>query len=97
MNDQPGQPANPFAAIGLPPSWQPVAVGWAHAKLDVMGPDGRNTLNVLIFDGPTGRAGYAFTDDDLRKFLDAMNERLSGLSVARAVVPPNGKFFRPVN
>lgn len=84
---------NPFAALGLPPSWAPVPVGWAFATVQAMTDTGVETVRVLIIDTPCGRQGLAFPGDTLRAFAEQCLEQASGLTVARSILehPTNGQ------
>lgn len=83
--------ANPFDALGLPATWQPVPVTYRLAKVTAQGPAGTYSYHTLIFDGPTSRTGLAFTDDALRALIHTLQQALTGLTIASTVPPtPNG-------
>lgn len=90
MGPQPTE--NPFAALGLPPTWAPGPVSWQFGHLDAMTPNGVERIRVVMFDTPVGRVALAFPGESLRAFATQCIEQGSGLTIAgpAAVPPTNG-------
>lgn len=85
-------PENPYAAIGLPPTWNPAAqFQWRVGKLEMRGPAGTMTAYVLVIDTDYGPLGFAFDETMTRDLVDKLATHLSGIAIARAFPEHNGK------
>lgn len=86
---------NPYAAIGLPPTWQPAPVTFAVAHLQGMAVTAWQSWHVLRIDTPYGVQAFAFDDAAARTLVDALTKQLTGIDVVRALPPnTNGKADR---
>ncbi|HET9247710.1 MAG TPA: hypothetical protein VFO15_18040 [Xanthobacteraceae bacterium] len=84
-----------MAALGLPPTWAPAPFTFAVAKLEQRTPTDLVTWHVLRIDTPLGVLGFAFTDDLARVLVDALQQQLTGVVIARDLPPTNGKGHLP--
>lgn len=85
---------NPFLQVGLPATFAPTALGWTFTKIIAAGPDGPDTLHVLLVDTVIGRLGFTFDRDAFLRLSDQIREQVSGLTVA-SDIPPNGQRKYP--
>lgn len=84
---------NVLQQLGLPPTFAPVPAIAQFAKIGAPGPDGVQTLHVMLLDTPIGRLGFAFDADSFRKLGEAIIQQATGLTLA-STVPPNGNGER---
>lgn len=91
----PELPADVLAQLGLPESWRPVPIVWHFAHLKSARPAAAPNASILLIDGPHGRAGFMFTDDELRALIDRITEVTTGLTVARTIDTNGGGNGRP--
>lgn len=74
---------NPFAALGLPPTFVPAPAVMQLGRLEGITDGGaRVTWHVLIFHTAAGTVAHTFTPDELRTLIDQLGAQLSGLVVA---------------
>lgn len=87
---------NPWAPLGLPPTWKPNPFGWNLAKLKASGPAGDEVIHVLVISTDSGTQGYKLTTDELRAMATKMLEQCTGLELA-STIPTNGHGPPPRN
>jgi hypothetical protein len=58
-------------------------------------PAGAETFHVVRIDTPLGVLGFAFTNTQARTLVDALNQQLTGIVVARDLPSTNGKGHAP--
>lgn len=95
MTDETNQQENPFAGLGLPPTWIPASLGYTLAKLGMQSPSGIVDMHVLILDGPTGRQAFAFGEEEIRALATTILEKTSGLTVTSAMPGAAGPVGLP--
>lgn len=84
--DQNGQP-NPFAPLGLPPTWSPTPLQWNLAKVRITTPAGVADAIVLIVHSANGTQGYQFSIEEARQLADRLLEQCTGLTLANGHRP----------
>lgn len=85
---------NPFAPLGLPATWSPLAPhSWRLGQLDIGTPDGPQRLHVVVIDTPAGRVGLPLNGASARAFIDQLSAQISGIHVARTLPPSNGEHL----